>query len=125
MTPAAASSGAGWLPVVIVLGLAPSGVPVAREVAAAIGATLGVLAVGRVGVPGIEEVALGAIAEGCRTFVADPVARYIGLPRRVVERLVDDARVELERRASLYHSARPSPDLQGRTVVLVDEALGF
>jgi putative phosphoribosyl transferase len=110
-------------PGVVVLGLARGGMPVAREVATAMGVTLGVLAARRIGVPGIEEVALGAIAEGNRRFVADAVSRYIGVPSDLVERLTAGERVELERRASLYHAGQPLPDLEGRTVVLVDDGL--
>jgi putative phosphoribosyl transferase len=77
----------------------------------------------KLGVPGIEEVALGAIAEGSRRVVGDPVGWYIGVPRRVVSRIAVRERAEVERRADLYRGGRAIPDLQGRTVVLVDDGL--
>lgn len=110
-------------PDVVVLGLARGGMPVARAAANAIGATLGVFVARKFGVPGVEEVALGAIAEGSRRIVADEVARYIGVPARVIERLATRERVELERCASLYHAGWSLPDLRGRVVILVDDGL--
>jgi putative phosphoribosyl transferase len=110
-------------PDVVVVGLARGGVPVAYEVAAGLGVTLAVLAVRRIGVPGMEEVALGAIAEGSRRFVPNAVLQYIGVPLDLVERLTAGERVELDRQASLFRTARAFPDLRGRTVVLVDDGL--
>lgn len=108
---------------VVVLGLARGGIPVARQVADALDATLGVVVSRKIGVPGIEEVALGAIAEGTRRIVTDGVAQHIGVPARLIERLATRERVELERCASLYHAARPLPDLRGCVVVLVDDGV--
>jgi putative phosphoribosyl transferase len=110
-------------PDTVVLGLARGGMPVARAVADALGATLGVFVSRKFGVPGTEEVALGAIAEGSRRIVADAVAQYIGAPARLLERLATNERVELERRASLYHAGWPLPDLRDRVVILVDDGL--
>lgn len=77
----------------------------------------------KVGVPGLAEVALGAIAEDCRGIVEDSVGWYIGVPRRVVERIAERERAELERRVRLYRSGRALPDVRGKTVVLVDDGL--
>lgn len=108
---------------VTVLGLARGGVPVAREVANLLRVPIEVIVARKVGVPGIEEVALGAIAEGSKRVVADTVAWYLGVPSRIVDRLAARERVELERRVVLYASGLASLDLRGRTVILVDDGL--
>jgi putative phosphoribosyl transferase len=108
---------------VTVLGLARGGVPVAREVANLLRVPFEVIVARKVGVPGIEEVALGAIAEGSKRVVADTVAWYLGVPSRIVDRLAARERVELERRVVLYGSGLASLDLRGRTVILVDDGV--
>lgn len=110
-------------PGVIVLGLARAGVPVAREVADYLGAPLGVVVARKVGVPGIGEVALGAVAEGSHRVIADSIAWYLGVPQRIVDRLVERERPELERRAAMYRATLRSFDLRGRTVIIVDDGL--
>jgi putative phosphoribosyl transferase len=106
-----------------VIGLARGGVPIARQVAAAIGASFDVLVSRKLGVPGIEELALGAIAEGHSRVVAGSAAWYIGVPPRVVERVAAREHAELERRAHIYRDGQPLPELRGRTVILVDDGL--
>ena len=108
---------------VVVLGLARGGVPVARQVADALGAPLDVIVVRKLGVPGVREVAVGAIAEGSNRVVGDSAGWYIGIPSHVVARIARRERAELERRACLYHAGRPIPDVRGHTVVLVDDGL--
>jgi putative phosphoribosyl transferase len=110
-------------PDVTVLGVARGGVPIARQVASALGASLGVVVSRKIGVPGIEEVALGAIAEGSDRIAADPVSWYIGVPPRVVKRLAARARLELARRVQFYRAGRPLPAIRDRTVILVDDGL--
>jgi len=110
-------------PGVIVLGLARAGVPVAREVADHLGAPIGVVVAHKVGVPGIEEVALGAVAERSHRVIADSIAWYLGVPQRIVDRLVERERVELERRVATYRAGLRSFDLRGRTVIVVDDGL--
>ncbi len=110
-------------PGVIVLGLAHAGVPVAREVADYLGAPIGVVVARKVGVPGIEEVALGAVAEGSHRVIADSIAWYLGVPQRIVDRLMERERLELERRAAMYRATLRSFDLRGRTVIIVDDGL--
>ena len=110
-------------PTLVVLGLARGGVPVASRVAEALGARLDVMVARKVGVPGVENVALGAIAEGSDLVVSDDVAWYIGVPPRLLERLASRERAELGRRVALYRANRPFPDLRRRTVILVDDGL--
>jgi len=111
------------LPEVVVLGLARGGVPVARSVADALGTTPSVLIPRRLTIPGVEEVALGAIVEGSGRIIVDTAAQHIGVPARLLERLAVMERVDLERCASLYHAGSPPPDLRGRIVLLVDDGV--
>jgi putative phosphoribosyl transferase len=108
---------------VVVLGLPRGGIPVARAVADQLGAPLEAIVARKLGVPGLGEVAFGAIAEGRREIVEDSVRWYLGLPRRVVAPIVVRERRELDRRARLYRAGAPLPALRGRTVVLVDDGL--
>lgn len=110
-------------PDVVVLGMARGGVPVARQVADALAAPLDVAVARKLGVPGIEEVALGAIAEGSSEVVGDPVGWYLGVPHQVVSQIAARERAELERHSSLYRAGRALAELRGRTVVLVDDGL--
>jgi putative phosphoribosyl transferase len=108
---------------VLVLGLPRGGVSVARSVADALHAPLDVIVARRLGVPGLPEVALGAIVEGWHGIVEDSVRWYIGVPKRVVNEIARTEREELERRTRLYRAGQPLPDVRGRTVVLVDDGL--
>ena len=108
---------------VIVLGLARGGVPVAREVADALRTPVGVVVARKVRVPGIEEIALGAIAEGSPRVVANTVAWHLGVPSRIIDRLAARERAELERQVMVYRSGLASFDLRARTVVLVDDGM--
>jgi putative phosphoribosyl transferase len=108
---------------VVVMGVARGGVPVARQVAQALDAPFGVVVARRFGVPGVEEVALGAIAEGSRRIALHFSAQQIGVPARVIERLATRERVELERCASVCHAVQPLPDLRDRVVLLIDDGL--
>jgi putative phosphoribosyl transferase len=110
-------------PDVVVLGLPRGGVPVAREVADSFGVSMDVLVARKLGVPGIEAVALGAVAEGSDATITDSVAWYLGVPSRIVADLGAQERVEIERRVRLYRDARPFPDVRDRVVVLVDDGL--
>jgi predicted phosphoribosyltransferase/dienelactone hydrolase len=108
---------------VVVLGLPRGGIPVARAVADALGAPLDAIVARKLGVPGLREVAFGAIAEGRREIVEDSVRWYLGLPRRVVAPIVVRERRELDRRVRLYRTRAPLPALRDRTVILVDDGL--
>jgi putative phosphoribosyl transferase len=108
---------------VVVLGLARGGVAVGREVADALAAPFDVVVARKLGVPGVAEVALGAVAEGSRRVVDDPVRRFIGVPSRVVAPIAARERAEVERRKRVYRADRDLPDVAGRTIILVDDGL--
>ena len=108
---------------VVVLALPRGGVPVAYEVARALGAPLDVFVVRKLGVPGHEEFAMGAIASGGTRVLDDHTIRSLGIPREDVERVTREERRELQRRETLYRGSRPLPDLTGKTVIVVDDGL--
>jgi putative phosphoribosyl transferase len=108
---------------VVVLGLARGGVAVARPVADALGAPLDVIVARKLGVPGVEEVAIGAVAEGSARVFGDDVAWLLGAPPEVVARIAERERREVARRVRAYRDGRPLPEVRGRTVVLVDDGL--
>jgi putative phosphoribosyl transferase len=108
---------------VVVLGLPRGGVPVAFEIASALAVPLDVLVVRKLGVPGHEELALGAIAgDGVRVVNARLVAE-LALPADRIDEMAAKARQELERSERDYRGERPAPGLGGRTVILVDDGL--
>jgi putative phosphoribosyl transferase len=108
---------------VVILGLPRGGVPVACEIAKSLGAELDVFLVRKVGVPGYEELALGAIASGGVEIIDPDVAEEFGLRPAEIEQLVRNERSELERREAVFRGSRPMPSLRGRTVVLVDDGI--
>jgi putative phosphoribosyl transferase len=108
---------------VIVLALPRGGVPVAYEVAKALGAPLDVFVVRKLGVPGHEELAMGAVASGPVLVLDEPLTRSLGIDRRQVERVVEAELRELARRDAAYRDGREPPDLEGKTVILVDDGL--
>ena len=108
---------------VIVLALPRGGVPVAYEVARALHAPLDVFIVRKLGVPGHEEYAMGAIASGGVRVLNDEVLQRLGIPDAAVDAVTRYEQGELERRERLYRAGRPLPDLRGRTVILVDDGL--
>ncbi|GAA3828437.1 erythromycin esterase family protein [Streptomyces phyllanthi] len=110
-------------PGLIVLALPRGGVPVAYEVAAELGAPLDVFLVRKLGVPGQEEVAMGAIADGGVLVLNDDVIRGMGLLPVTVRAAVEREGRELLRREDAYREGRPAPELAGRTVILVDDGL--
>src|SRR5919109_3300265 len=105
---------------VLVLALPRGGVPVAYEVAQALGAPLDVFLVRKLGVPGREELAMGAIASGGVMVVNEDVVRQLGIPGEVLDEAAAEEQQELDRRAAAYRDGRPAPDLRGKTVILVD-----
>jgi predicted phosphoribosyltransferase len=107
----------------IVLGLPRGGVPVAFEIAETLGAPLDVFVVRKLGVPGHEELALGAIASGGVRVVNRRVVEQLSIPLDRVEAIAADEGRELARRERGYRGERPPPDLTGRTVILVDDGL--
>ncbi len=107
----------------VVLALPRGGVPVAAEVARALSAPLDVFLVRKLGVPGHEELAFGAIAEGGVRVLNDAIVRVAGLTRAEIERVAIDESRELERRAHAYRGDREPLELEGREIVLVDDGL--
>ncbi len=110
-------------PDVLVLGLPRGGVPVAFEIARALDAPLDVLVVRKLGVPGREALAMGAIAGGGIRVLQDEVVRELGITPGVIERVTAAERQELVRRESLYRGNRPPLDVRGRTVIVVDDGI--
>jgi putative phosphoribosyl transferase len=108
---------------VIVLGLPRGGVPVGYEVAKALGVALDVFVVRKLGVPGHEELAMGAIASGDVRLVNHDVVGALGIPESVIDRVAERELIELERREQLYRGSRPLTPLANKTVILVDDGL--
>ena len=108
---------------VIVLGLPRGGIPVAGEVARAIGAPLDVFVVRKLGVPGHEELAMGAIATGGVRVVNREVVSELGITPEVIEHAARVESLELARRQRQYRGDRPEPDVASRTAILVDDGL--
>jgi predicted phosphoribosyltransferase len=107
----------------IVVALPRGGVPVAAEVAGALGAPLEVLVVRKLGMPGQPELALGALAEGGAEVVDPHLARLGRVDATALDLLRAHARAEIERRVLTYRGGRPPPDVDGRVVVLIDDGL--
>jgi putative phosphoribosyl transferase len=108
---------------VLVLALPRGGVPVGYEVAQALRAHLDVFLVRKLGVPGREELAMGAIASGGIRVLNDDVVRTLGIPPEAIDRVAADEEVELARREREYRDDRPAPQIVGRVVILVDDGL--
>src|SRR5436190_3210547 len=100
----------------IVLALPRGGVPVAYEVAAALGAPLDVFLVRKLGTPGHRELAMGAIASGGVRVLNEDVVRWYGIPDAAIESVAREEAEELARRERAYRDDRPAPDLTGRVV---------
>src|SRR5437660_2798114 len=108
---------------VLVLALPRGGVPVAYEVAKVLRAPLDIFLVRKLGVPGHEELAMGAIATGGVRVLNDDVVGYLKIPGEVIDAVAADELRELERRERAYRGNRPEPDVRGKTVILVDDGL--
>lgn len=108
---------------VIVLALPRGGVPVGAEVASALDAPLDVFVVRKLGVPGHEELAMGAIASGGVRVIDEYIVAQLGVSDEQVRRITEREQAELERRERQYRDDLPLPDLTGRTVILVDDGL--
>ena len=106
-----------------VLGLPRGGVPVAKEVAQALNTPLDVLPVRKLGVPGHEELAIGAIAGDGGRVLNEVLLRQLRHTPEAIEQVEARERRELERREQAYRGDRPFPDLSGKTVILVDDGL--
>ena len=108
---------------VLVLALPRGGVPVAFEVAQALNAPLDIFLVRKLGVPGHEELAMGAIATGGVRVLNEDTVDYLGIPAGVIDSITALEQKELERREDIYRGDRPEPDVQGKIVILVDDGL--
>ena len=110
-------------PDVLVLALPRGGVPVGFEVARALGAPFDVFLVRKLGVPGYEELAMGAVATGGVRILNDEIVRGLGISEHEIDAAVARELQELARRERLYRGDRPPPDVAGRTVIVVDDGL--
>jgi predicted phosphoribosyltransferase len=110
-------------PDVLVLALPRGGVPVGFEVARELGAPLDVFLVRKLGVPGYEELAMGAVATGGVRVLNDEIVRGLGISEHEIDAAAARELQELARRQRLYRGDRPLPDVAGRTVILVDDGL--
>jgi predicted phosphoribosyltransferase len=110
-------------PDILVLALPRGGVPVGYEVAGALGAPLDVFVVRKLGVPGYEELAMGAVATGGVRVLNDEIVRGLGISEHEIDAAAARELQELARRQRLYRGDRPSPHVAGRTVILVDDGL--
>lgn len=110
-------------PGVLVVALPRGGVPVGYEVARALHAPLDVITVRKLGVPGQEELAMGAFASGGVRVLNDDVVRMLALPEKVIDSVGAHERRELERREQLYRGDRPAHEVHGRTIILVDDGM--
>jgi predicted phosphoribosyltransferase len=108
---------------VVILALPRGGVPVAYEVARALGAPLDIFLVRKLGLPGHRELAMGAIASGGVRVLNDDVVAWYRVPEAVIDEIAREEQVELERRASAYRDGHAPAKLKGRVVVLVDDGL--
>ena len=108
---------------VLVLALPRGGVPVGYEVAQALGAPLDVFMVRKLGVPGHEELAMGALASGGIRVLNDSVVQQLRIPETIIDEAARREEAELDRRERAYREGRPAPDARGKTVILVDDGL--
>jgi predicted phosphoribosyltransferase len=107
----------------VVLALPRGGVPVGYEIAKALGADLDVMVVRKLGVPGHEELAMGAIASGGVRIMNEDVLEMLYIPEAVIERTAAREQAELERRERAYRGGREPPSVSGRPVILVDDGV--
>lgn len=108
---------------VVVLALPRGGVPVGIEVARALNAPLDIFVVRKLGVPGHEELAMGAIASGGVRVINDDVVRELGITDEAIARVANQELAELSRREHSYRGERGTPDRKNKTVILVDDGL--
>jgi putative phosphoribosyl transferase len=108
---------------IVVLALPRGGVPVGYEIATALHAPFDVFAVRKLGVPGQEELAMGALAGVGEAVVDRAMIATLGLSRADVARVIERERAELARQQNLYRDHRPYPRVEGNIVILVDDGL--
>ena len=108
---------------ILVLALPRGGVPVAYEVAAALGAPLDLFLVRKLGTPGHRELAMGAIASGGVRVLNDDVVRWYGIAPGAIEAVAQEEQRELERREREYREGRPAQSAKAKTIILIDDGL--
>ena len=108
---------------VILLALPRGGVPVAYEVVNILKAPLDVFIVRKLGLPGKEELAIGAIASGGTRILNEDIVRALHIDRSTIDEITERERLELQRRERQYRGNRPAPEVRGCTVILVDDGL--
>ncbi len=108
---------------VIVLGVPRGGVPIAFKIATALNLSLDVFVLRKLGVPGHEELAFGAIGSGGVRVLDMAVVKAIGLSNAAIEKVTQAEKTELLRRERIYRGARPRLELRGKTVILVDDGI--
>lgn len=108
---------------ILVLGLARGGVPIAAEVARALGAELDVFLVRKLGLPAQKELAIGAIASGGIRVLNGSIISELHLPAKLIDQVAAREEHELKHREGLYRQGRPAAAVDGRAVVLVDDGL--
>jgi len=110
-------------PNVIVLALPRGGVPVGYEIAKLLSVPLDVFIVRKLGVPGHEELAMGAIATGGVSVFNEEILTEISIPKEEIDRVIQAELNELKRREIAYRGERPFPNLKGKTIILVDDGI--
>lgn len=108
---------------ILVLALPRGGVPVAFEAAEKLNAPLDIFSVRKLGVPGREELAMGAIASGGVRVLNETVINPLRIPQKVINAVAEKEQIELERREREYRDALPPPEIKGKTVILIDDGL--
>lgn len=109
----------------LVLGLPRGGMVVAAEIARELGAPLDALVVRKIGAPDQPELALGAVIDGAepQVILNEDIIKAYGIDNRTLERAIAAELTEVERRRKLYRAGRPSPEIAGKTVILVDDGI--
>lgn len=110
-------------PDVVVLALPRGGVPVAYQVATSLGAPLDVFEVRKLGVPGHEELAMGAIGSGGAQYLREDLIESLHIPPDQITAAIQREHRELERREKVYRDSRPRPQIAGKTIILVDDGV--
>lgn len=110
-------------PNVVVLALPRGGVPVAAEVASSLGAPLDLLLVRKLGLPGHEELAMGAIASGDAMVLNESLLSQLPIGQDTINSVAERERRELARRDQAYRGERPPPAVEGKTVIVVDDGV--
>jgi len=110
-------------PNVLLLALPRGGVPVAYEVALALNVPLDICIVRKLGLPGREELAMGAVASGGVRVLNSDILRMLSIPEEVIDLVVKRELRELQRREKRYRKDRPLPEVRGHTVILIDDGL--